>query len=124
MSMYDNIDKYNEVRRHIQNVEDGFIPENPDKDLLEVFMVRHHFSVTQDECRFHHLLIDEVGQKIYTYPMCLMNDRQWALETMCLVVSLRNMKEDWGKEKDSHKRRKIYSKMNCIKGELNQYVVS
>ena len=121
MGVNDNLHDYNIVRGQLQDVEGGFIPANPSKDLLEAFMGLHKFSVTKDECSFSILLRDNIGQKIYTYPMCLMNGKQWALETMYLIVSLRNMKKTWWKEKDYRKRRKIFSRMNSIKGELNRY---
>jgi len=124
MGMYDNIDEYNKVRQQLQNAEAGVIPMNPSEDLIKSFMSRYSFSISYDERRFNVLLIDDIGRKIYAYPQSITGGRQWALRTMYLIVSLRNMKENWRKEKDSHKRRKIYSKMNCVKGELNQYVVS
>lgn len=124
MSVKDNLHDYNMVRRQLQDVEGGFIPINPSEDLLEAFMGLHKFSATKDECSFSILLIDEIGQKIYTYPMSNMNEKQWGLKTMYLIVSLRNMKETYWKEKDFRKRRKIFSKMNSIKGELNRYEVS
>ena len=124
MSMYDNRDKYNLIRRQIELTERGIIPHSPSDDLLEAFMTMHHFSVTQDQRSFGILLMDNIGQKIYTYPMGIKGDKQWALKTMCLVISLRNFKKTCLEKKDFRERRKIYSKMNCIKGELNRYEMS
>ena len=91
------------------------------EDLLEDFMTRHNFSAIRDEFKLNVILTDNIGKKRYGIPMSMLGDKQQALKIMCLVVELRNMKENWGKEKGYHKRRKIYSKMNYIKGELNRY---
>ena len=124
MSMYDSRERYNLIRRQIELTEKGIIPHSPSEDLLEAFMTMHHFSVSRDERKFDILLIDNKEQKIYTYPMAIEGGKQWALKTMCLIVSLRNFKKTCLEEKDFRKRRKIYSKMNCIKGELNRYEMS
>jgi len=102
------------------------VPINPSEDLLEAFMSLHHFSLFYDERRFDILLIDNEDRKVYAYPQSksIRDEKPWALIMIRHIVSLRNMKKDWGKEKDSHKRRKIYSKMNSIKGELNRYELS
>lgn len=121
MGVNDNLNDYNKVRRQLQDAESGFIPTNPSEDLLEAFMGLHKFSVTRDKYGFNILLFDDIGQKIYTYPASIKGNKQWALRIMYLVVSLRNMKETYWKEKDFRKRRKIFSKMNSIKGELNRY---
>lgn len=121
MSVHNNLDEYNKVREQLQRAEGGFIPIDPSKDLLEAFMGLHKFSISENEYNFEILLIDEVDQKIYAYPMVNRGDKQWVLELMCLIVKLRNIKKTWLEEKDSRKRRKIYSKMNYIKGELNVY---
>ena len=94
-------------------------------DNIESFMKEHHFRFFHDERRFDTLLFDDISRKTYRYSdFTIVRDTQLALETMRLIVSLRNMKKTYWKEKDSHKRRKIYSKMNYIKGELNRYEVS
>lgn len=99
------------------------IPANPSEELLNNFMVVHGFNITQDICRFNINLIDNIGQKIYTYPMLIKGEKEWTLRIMNLIVSLRNIKKTWLEEKDYRKKRKIYSKMNCIKGELNRYEI-
>ena len=120
MSVNDNLDEYNKVRQQLQDAEAGFIPVNPSEDLLEAFMGLHHFTVEPEQYHFNILLLDHIGQKIYTCS-AFEDTKQWTLKIMCLVVELRNIKENWRKEKDSRKRRKIYSKMNYIKGGLNRY---
>jgi len=126
MSVDDNLDDYNKVRTQLQDVEGGWIPTNPSKDLLDAFMGLHHFSLSYDERRFDILLIDNKDRKVYAYPQSksIRDEKPWALIMIRHIVSLRNIKETYWKEKDHRKRRKIFSKMNSIKGELNRYELS
>ena len=101
------------------------IPTNPSEELLSEeflkdFMFKNNFAIDTNARKWELMLFDNIDHKIYTYPMANRGDKQWVLKMMCLIISLRNFKESWLKEKDFHKRRKIFSKMNCIKGKLNE----
>ena len=96
------------------------IPSNPNEIVIEDFARKQNFIFRNEGYNFR--MWDKNNKDVYIFPLVYMSPIQ-ILEIMRLIVSLRNMKESWLKEKDYHKRRKILSRMNSIKGELNRWKI-
>lgn len=94
------------------------IPTDPSEIIIEDFARKYGFRFRNEGYNFR--IWDENNRKVYTFPLFFMSPNQ-ILKLMCLIVELRNIKKTWLEEKDFYKRRKIYSKGNYIRGELNKY---